>query len=120
MEFLEKYLIHKDTRGIFKGITNKYTWGEINLIETNANVIRGNHYHKYTKELFYILEGEIQIDICHLVTNEEQSFVAKAGMAFIIDPYENHTFNTLTHAKWINMLSHQLDTKHPDIFRADS
>jgi dTDP-4-dehydrorhamnose 3,5-epimerase-like enzyme len=120
MEILNLYVIHRDDRGVFHGITNKYTWGEINFIETKGGVERGGHYHKSTKELFYILDGEIEVTVRHLVTGEEQQFVAKKNMVFILDPYELHTFKTLTDAKWINMLSHQLDAGNPDIHRPDS
>jgi dTDP-4-dehydrorhamnose 3,5-epimerase-like enzyme len=117
MEHLSLYTIHADNRGTFHGITNKYTWGEINFIETKGGVERGGHYHKCTKELFYILDGEIEISVRHLVTGEEHQFVAKKDSVFILDPYEIHTFKTLTDAKWINMLSHKLDQDKPDIYR---
>lgn len=119
MEHLSTYMIHEDDRGAFFGITHKYTWGEINFIETKKNVIRGGHYHKYTKELFYILEGEIAITVNHLVTKETHSFIAKKGMIFVIDPYEVHTFETKIDSKWINMLSHKMDDRNPDIYKAD-
>jgi len=117
MDILELYTINKDTRGAFLGITNKYTWGEINYIETLKRVIRGNHYHKSTKELFYILKGRIHIRIYNLVTKEQFEFEATPNMIFIVDPYEVHTFETLEDSKWINMLSHKLDETNPDIHK---
>jgi len=119
MEFLEKYVINEDPRGSFQGIINKYTWGEINHIFTKKDVVRGNHYHRYTKELFYILSGRIQIDVRHLVTKEEHNFIAEAHTAFIIDPYELHKFTTLEDSTWLNMLSHRLDEENPDFFKVE-
>lgn len=118
MEFLEKYTIHEDARGRFLGIINKYTWGEINFVSTKSGVERGNHYHRYTKELFYILSGEIQIDVKNIVDNSEHHFRATPHMAFIIDPYELHTFTTVEDSTWINMLSHRMDEAKPDFFKA--
>ncbi len=118
MEFLEKYVIHEDGRGGFLGIVNKYTWGEVNYIHTRAGVERGNHYHRYTKELFYILSGEIQIDVKNIVTQEEHHFRAKPHMAFIIDPYVVHTFTTIEDSTWLNMLSHRMDEERPDFYKA--
>ena len=118
VEFLEKYVIHEDQRGGFLGIINKYTWGEVNYIHTRAGVERGNHYHRYTKELFYILSGEIQIDVRNIVTNEEHHFRAKPHMAFIIDPYVVHTFTTIEDSTWLNMLSHRMDEERPDFYKA--
>jgi dTDP-4-dehydrorhamnose 3,5-epimerase-like enzyme len=117
MEFLDMYVVHNDDRGCFYGITDKYSWGEINFIESHKCTKRGRHYHKFTKELFYILEGRIKIDIFNLVTKEYHTFEAIPHMAFIIDPYEVHTFYTLAASKWINMLSHKLDNAKPDIFK---
>jgi mannose-6-phosphate isomerase-like protein (cupin superfamily) len=119
MEFLNLYVVHKDDRGVFYGITDKYAWGEINFIETRASTERGKHFHKSTKELFYILEGRIKVDILNLVTAKCHTFEAVPQMAFIIDPYEVHTFYTLAPSKWINMLSHKLDAIKPDIYRYD-
>jgi dTDP-4-dehydrorhamnose 3,5-epimerase-like enzyme len=116
MEFLEMYVIHEDPRGVFRGITNKYTWGEINYIETCKDVVRGNHYHKFTKELFYILEGRVQIVIRNLYNGEVHEFEAGPKSVFIVDPYEVHTFTTLEDAKWLNMLSHSLAEDAPDIY----
>jgi UDP-2-acetamido-2,6-beta-L-arabino-hexul-4-ose reductase len=119
MEFLEKYALHEDARGSFLGIINKYTWGEINFVHTKAGVVRGKHYHRYTKELFYILSGEIQIDVMNIVDRAEHHFVAKPHMAFIIDPYEVHTFTTNEESTWLNMLSHRMDERNPDFFRLE-
>ena len=117
MESLDHYIIHEDDRGSFSGIVNKYTWGEINHITTKKDVVRGNHYHRYTKELFYILSGTIRIEITHSVTGEKHDFIAKAGMSFIVDPYEAHKFTTLEDSVWLNMLSHRLDEENPDFFK---
>lgn len=117
MEFLEKYTIHEDSRGSFLGISNKYTWGEINFIQTKEGLRRGDHYHRYTKEMFYILSGEVQVDVKNIVGQEEHHFRAKPHMAFIIDPYEVHTFTTIEDSTWLNMLSHRMDDSHPDFFK---
>ena len=117
VEFLEKYVIHEDSRGGFLGIINKYTWGELNYIHTRAGVERGNHYHRYTKELFYILSGEIEVHVKNIVTHEEHQFRAKPHMVFIIDPYVVHTFTTIEDSTWLNMLSHRIDEEKPDFYK---
>jgi len=117
MEYLNLYTINKDKRGSFLGITNKYTWGEINFIETVKGVTRGNHYHKSTKELFYILSGKIHISIYDLITKKTLEFDALPNNIFIVNPYEVHTFETLENSTWLNMLSHKLDDLNSDIYR---
>ena len=117
MENLKLYTISRDERGIFYGITNKYTWGEINYIETLNGVTRGNHYHKSTRELFYIIKGRIRIRIYNIFTKDKIEFEALPGMVFIVDPYEVHTFETLEDSTWMNMLSHRHDENNPDMFK---
>jgi dTDP-4-dehydrorhamnose 3,5-epimerase-like enzyme len=117
MEFLEQYVIDQDDRGSFNGIVNKYGWGEVNLIKTKADVVRGGHYHRFTKELFFIIEGKIEVVVRHIVTKENWTFTAVPNSAFIIDPYEVHTFTTMEYSSWLNMLSHKLDEDNPDLVR---
>ena len=117
MEFLEKHTIHEDDRGQLLRVINKYAWGEINFVTSRAGIARGNHYHRSTKELFYILSGEVQIDVKNIVDKVENHFRARPHMAFIIDPYELHTFTTIEDSSWINVLSRPMDDDHPDFFR---
>ena len=50
MKRLEPYSVHEDDRGKFMGITTDH-WDEVNLVETRAGVVRGNHYHKVGTEI---------------------------------------------------------------------
>lgn len=118
MEILKSYFSKSDERGGFIGITQE-RWAEVNFIETSANQVRGNHYHKETRELFFIISGDIEVTIKNLRSGEqtEQSFTK--GDIFIIEPYELHTFRTRTDAQWINMLSRAMDQNNPDFHHAD-
>lgn len=117
MEFLEKHTVHEDARGRLLRVINKYAWGEINFVTSKSGVKRGDHYHRSTKELFYILSGEIQIDVKNIVDKAEHHFRAGPHMAFIIDPYEVHTFTTIEDSSWINVLSRPIDDADPDFHR---
>jgi dTDP-4-dehydrorhamnose 3,5-epimerase-like enzyme len=116
MKLLDPYIFHQDQRGFFKGITQDI-WHEINYVETEPNLTRGNHYHKETLELFYIISGEIDIDVRHVESGVQTALIAKGGDIFIIEPYELHTFHTNTKAQWINALSKAIDVDKPDIHK---
>lgn len=116
MQKLPPYTIHSDTRGSLTGITQE-GWAEVNFIETIANQARGGHYHKLTRELFFIVSGEINIVVEDLKTGTKTEFRARKGDIFIVEPYELHTFHTLTDAQWINMLSIPLNPNDPDFHR---
>ncbi|MCW5314643.1 cupin domain-containing protein [Nostoc sp. KVJ3] len=113
MQRLSAYMMKTDNRGSLWGITQN-NWAEVNFIETASEQIRGNHYHKETIELFFIVSGEIKIIIDNLHSGEHIEFEVQKGDVFIIEPYEIHTFYTKTHSQWINMLSKQLDPENPD------
>lgn len=116
MKKLSPYMIKADERGGLWGITRE-SWAEANFVETAGNQVRGNHYHKETYELFFIISGEIEIEIDNLRSGEHIEFCAKKGDVFIVEPYEMHTFRTKTDSQWINMLSKTLDLQNPDFHR---
>ncbi len=117
MQTLPPYINKVDERGGFCGITQD-SWAEVNFIETRADQIRGNHYHKETRELFFIVSGEIEVVIDNLKSGEHLEVSFAKGDIFIIEPYEVHTFRTKTDAQWINMLSKAIDEQDPDFHQA--
>lgn len=119
MQKLSPYTRMQDERGGFWGITQE-PWAEANFIETEAGQVRGNHYHKETRELFFIVSGEIEIMIRDLKSGEHSEMLVGKGDVFIIEPYELHTFRTRTKAQWINMLSKPLDQQNPDFHRTSN
>jgi len=118
MLLLKPYTQQQDDRGSFTGIINSGHWEEINYVETKAGQIRGGHYHAETKELFFILEGDVEITINSMRDKQEQSIHVGKGSIIIIDIGEIHTFRSLTASKWINVLSKKMDSNVPDLHRA--
>jgi dTDP-4-dehydrorhamnose 3,5-epimerase-like enzyme len=116
MERRAPYEAHSDARGTFRGLTRE-AWAEVNFIETGAGQVRGNHFHAETRELFFIVRGEVRVEVEHLGTGDRTEFTARAGDIFVIEPMELHVFRTLTDAQWINMLSRPMDPDRPDLHR---
>lgn len=117
MQKLSTYFKRLDERGGFWGITQE-RWAEVNFIETAAGQVRGKHYHKETRELFFIISGEIDIVVEDLRSGERFEMTVTKGDVFIIEPYELHTFRTKTDAQWLNMLSRPHDPENPDFHHA--
>jgi quercetin dioxygenase-like cupin family protein len=116
---LKPYKQMSDPRGTFLGIINSGHWEEMNYIETDAGQIRGGHYHKKIQELFFILEGEMEIQIDATDGRKLHSLTARKGHILIVQPLEVHTFKCLTHCQWINVLSKRIDDADPDFFKHD-
>ena len=116
MQKLSPYFASQDERGGFVGITQEH-WAEINFIETKAQQVRGGHYHKETRELFFVISGKIDVVIEDLKSGKQLEMSVGKGDVFVIEPYELHTFYVRTDAEWINMLSQPLDQENPDFHR---
>lgn len=119
--FVDNYFAHTDDRGSIRGLINRGIWKELNLITSEAGVVRGNHYHKRTQELFIILEGVIEVHTQKVnhenLAGEISVYSVRAGDVFWIDPLTNHTFIPKTYSKWINALSEPIDRDNPDFYR---
>ena len=115
MQFLKAYMVHEDERGLICGITQDQ-WHEVNYVETCAGGIRGGHYHKETRELFYILEGVVDVTIINTQPCAETAVTALAGSILVIEPYEYHTFSVPVATRWINMLSKSHNPLQPDFY----
>lgn len=117
-KFINKYFSHKDERGTIEGLVNFGNWQEINIITSCKNSVRGGHFHKEIKELFYILKGEIKAELCDInSTDKKETVTLKEGDIFLIEPYTLHTFTMLTDSQWINMLSLKNSETAPDIYK---
>jgi mannose-6-phosphate isomerase-like protein (cupin superfamily) len=117
MKIIKPYKIFKDQRGTLVGIINDGKWEEINYLETEKNQTRGNHYHKNTEEMFYILDGTIKVIVKNIKTKKKQEKTVKKGAIVLINPFELHTFISRTKCKWINVLSKKIEDSSPDIHK---
>ena len=125
IEFIPNYIEHSDKRGSLLGLVNFGNWKEINIICSEADTVRGNHYHKNTDELFLILEGKIKITLQKVLNykaldNEKKTFNVQEGDVFLIKKNVNHIFETIEYSKWINVLSKKLNKDKPDIHRINN
>jgi len=118
MKILSAYKNFADKRGVLKGIINSGEWHELNYIETFAGKMRGNHYHKTTRELFFIISGDIEVSISPIDRKKTEVYHFHKGDIFIVEPLEIHAFICKTDAQWINLLSAKIDKKNPDLYTA--
>ncbi len=121
IKMIERYFQFEDERGKLEGLINIGNWKELNLISSDKDMTRGNHYHKNTLELFIILSGRINV-VCQKIVNgqlasEMTEKEVKTGDVFLIEPYINHIFYVLEDSQWINALSIPIEQNNPDIYR---
>lgn len=102
MQILKPEYKRVDTRGCLTQISTD-TWKQINYIEIKKQKSFGGHYHRYKKELFYVIAGRIRLTISIPGKSYENWFVA--GDCFLIEPYDKHTLYALHDSRLIEMLS---------------
>jgi mannose-6-phosphate isomerase-like protein (cupin superfamily) len=107
---------YKDRRGIFYQITTG-NWKSLNIVKINKGYSRGGHYHKETKEFFYVLKGKIELGLIDMKNQKESTYRFERDDCFIVDLYESHTVRALTDSLLIILLSRIHNSKNPDIFQ---
>lgn len=89
ISFLEPDFSFKDERGGLVQLVRD-GWKQVNVSQTKAGVKRGGHYHKTTREAFFIIEGALEAVLEKGDKTETHSF--KTGDFFVIEPYAVHSF----------------------------
>ena len=102
-----------DDRGRLVTLFNDARWVEANYLESRADVVRGNHYHRHTHEMVFMLEGEVEIHVVNVQTGQEKRTRLKPGELICIEPYEAHAFRSKTFGRWLNFLSVAYDAANP-------
>ena len=119
-KIISRYFKYSDDRGSIEGLINVGNWNEINYIRSQANSIRGNHYHKKYLELFIIIKGKIEVEFQKVnsekLTGDIEKEIFLEGSVFMVNPMVNHTFHVIEDSEWINVLS-KGNSKDLDIWR---
>lgn len=100
IQFVKPDFIFENECGCLKQLVHK-GWNQINVITSNANSVRGGHYHKYNYEGFYVISGSFKLKVWNDKTNEQYDI--KPGDMFIISPYVYHTFEYLADTVLVSM-----------------
>ena len=118
---LNSHFSYNDDRGKIYGILNNFSIEEINFIDTYKGTIRGNHYHKKTTEIIFIIDGNVKViyqSISKKVELEGKgSIIVRKNDIFLIEPYIIHTFIAQEDSKWINALTVKHNPNNPDFYK---
>lgn len=79
---------HIDARGKLSQLAHE-GYSQVNVLETHGGTVRGGHYHKVSKEAFFVVKGSVEVSLrkgknsgCHLF---------HPGDFFMIPPYTIHS-----------------------------
>lgn len=89
VEFIKPDFSFEDERGNLVQLIHE-GWKQVNVIVSRKGNIRGNHYHKYNVEAFYVVSGRFKL---YAKSKEnEEIYEIKQGDMFQIHPQIIHTF----------------------------
>src|SRR5262245_53467913 len=61
-------------------------------VELREGKLRGNHYHKLRRESFYVIAGEVELQVQDHATGERKVALIRSGDLAQIAPEISHTF----------------------------
>ena len=76
-------------------------WNQVHVLVSNAGATRGGHYHKVSKEVFYIVSGSIKLLI--ETENEKEEYILNQNDMFMVLPYQKHTFTFIEDTVMVSM-----------------
>lgn len=83
---------HADERGKLVQLC-RGGYEQINVLYNNAGTVRGGHYHKISRETFFVLSGSVHVELQkELQINTEKTLHKFAcGDFFVIEPLTVHS-----------------------------
>ena len=108
IKYLKTDFKFKDERGEITQLVHD-NWKQVNYITTRAGVKRGDHYHKNNEEAFFIISGELELDLEDINSGEAETHIIKTGDFFVIRRNLNHGFKFLKDTDLISMYSNGVE-----------
>lgn len=110
------YTNQSDQRGLFWGLVNQGNWQEVNFVATQANQVRGGHFHTKTHEVIFLVKGKVEVELqdCHN-PEQKQKFILNSGEGIRIEPYMLHTLRYLENSEQVALLDTPFDPNNPDL-----
>lgn len=91
------YNYAKDDRGSFEELYKSKKWGQISDNVAYPGIIKGGHYHKYKKEIFYTVIGKSEIIERNIYTNEILKYEVDGDNPQLVNmiPYYTHQIKNI-------------------------
>ncbi|MDP3740715.1 MAG: cupin domain-containing protein [bacterium] len=90
MRVIHKKINFEDARGWIRDIFTGDPWEHCTIIFSKKGAIRGNHYHKKTTQLTYIISGQMLVLSQKIGGRKIKKHVLKEGDFMVHKPMEMH------------------------------
>lgn len=116
MRVLKPEFVHSDIRRTIKQLVTA-DLKQINMYTANKDAILGNHFHKETNEFFFVIKGQVYLELYNILSGERTSKIFDSGDMFVVNPMEVHTIECMTDVKLMTFLDKPYSDKYPDIYK---
>lgn len=106
VEILKTDFEHTDTRGRLVQLAHE-GYEQVNVLISNHEAQRGDHYHKEVREAFYIISGSVFLTAKR--EEQTQEYYFSAGDFFEIEPYTIHSMRFPEHCVMVQMYSKSVE-----------
>jgi len=113
---LKPNFVREDERGLFVEAVNGITWEQVSYGRMKKGSVMGNHYHKETDVLFFVVDGNTKIDIISVDANEKESLILHSNEGVILVPDYSHAIRFTEDTAFILCKSKRYDKDNPDTF----
>lgn len=104
--FIQPDFSFSDERGCLYQLCRN-GWSQVNVSKSVKGVKRGGHYHKQTKEAFFIIEGEILLTLDK--EGKTEQVTVKTGDFFCFEPFTKHSFEFLADTTMVALYDHGVE-----------
>ena len=77
--------LHSDNRGWLVETVKANSGGQCFVSSTQSGITRGNHFHRFKVERFFVLQGKARIKLRRLFTNEVITYDVEGGTPVYVD-----------------------------------
>lgn len=89
IQLMQPDFIFDDERGSLRQLVHE-GYSQFNIVFSKKGVFRGDHYHRENKEIFYVVNGFLELIVSKDGIVENYTF--KEGDMFLVPPYVMHSF----------------------------
>ena len=100
MKVLSPKCVHRDDRGEITDILTKENIEYVTLITSVKGTNRGNHYHKQTVQIVYILKGSMKL-LTQMPDNPVVATILAKGDVAVTEPMERHAMIALEDSEFM-------------------
>jgi len=87
----------------------------LGYLQLKPGLVRGNHFHKLRHESFYMISGEVEMQLEELSSGKKETIIIREGDMVLIDPGIAHAFLPLSEGQAVEFAPEPFD--QADIYR---